>query len=715
MIDGLVHLFLPLAWKGLGMAGKRQHYIPRFLQRGFLASGNATGSGERTWLHLRGDTPRLTGIRDVGVETHFYSRPSLDGSRTLDDLITDIESVFLGDLRYACEAAIEQPLDSDRAARLVTHLMLRTAFVRSTFNQAALGVVDEIVALVGTRESARAGFRIDDPTLDLASSPLVTAAVEAATEAGVDMPLPLKQRVMGYVVREHFDDIFSGMDATMAVFRKLMTERMAKTSAEAHNKVLALEKQTAWEVGLGGLVWQIQSVRQVILPDCIAVAQIDGGDLSPLVMAGLDGLEVCIVPIRADRVMVGRRVGAALPCLDALNRSLAACADRFFIATTPMGVFGLSERIGQRAAEVMGSTVADAIAHLRPATSGQPSADAQARIAQAKRASAAFSYSLTIPPLESQVQVEVVQTLVQAAVYEQSLHMPLEALDGITFALDYASTVARFDRGDDALPPDPSQERDYGTPVAKCLTVTRDGQRKLHLVFDAKVALMLASPDKTEMQGGIHILASQLGHVVHDAAYQWPFEARGEHYPDATTALLYPAAATLPGQYFTARAAAYAAPSAGARYAELFRDAMASARQIIDSARLRYRVDANLDAFVAIALRAANHAMDHAAQWLGHREGLGGDSEDGGLMAETAASLGLYEWLTLLGDDLRQLYDPEEDFSTARVFALTRHVERVFWIFQMFPWLTEDGRAYVTVPMGNDAAILDAAEQVTDG
>ena len=697
------------------MAGKRQHYIPRFLQRGFLAPGNVADGGDRTWLHLRGRTPRLTGIRDVGVESHFYSRPSHDGSRTLDDLITDIESVFLGDLRYACEAEVEQRLDSDRVARLVTHLMLRTAFVRSTFNRAALSVVDEIVALVGSQGSARAGFRIDDPTLDLASSPFVTAAVEAATEAGLEMPLPLKRRVMGYAVRERFDEVFSGIDTTMAVFRELMAEGMAKTSAEAHNKALAREKQTAWETGLGGLVWQIQLVRQVILPDCIAVAQIDGGDLSPLVMAGLDGLEVCVVPIRADRVMVGRRVGAALPRLDTLNRSLAACAERFFIAPAPMDASGLSEHIGQRAAEVMAATVADAVAHLRPTALRQPSADAQARIAQTQRASASFSYSLIIPPLENQEQVEVAQTLVQAAVYEQSLYMPLEVLDGITFAHDYAGTVARFDRGDDALPPDPSQDRDYGTAVAKCLTVIRDGQRKHHLVFGAQVALMLASPDETEIRNGLHILASQLGHVVHDVAYQWPFEARHERYPDATTALLYPAAATLPGQYFTARAAAYAAPSAGARYTELFRDAMASARQAIDAARLRYRVDGNLDALVAIALRAVNHAMGHAAQWLGHREGLGGDIEDGGLMAETIASLELNQWLTLLGDDLRQLYDPGEDFPTARVFALTRHVERVFWTFQMFPWLTEDGHSYVTVPMGSDAAILDAVEQGTDG
>ncbi|HEX6010301.1 MAG TPA: hypothetical protein VFY87_00565 [Geminicoccaceae bacterium] len=48
------------------MAGKRQHYVPRLLQRGFL--DDPSDEVERTWLHRRGADARLVGIRDVGVE-----------------------------------------------------------------------------------------------------------------------------------------------------------------------------------------------------------------------------------------------------------------------------------------------------------------------------------------------------------------------------------------------------------------------------------------------------------------------------------------------------------------------------------------------------------------------------------------------------------------------------------------------------------------------
>ena len=71
------------------MAGKRQHYVPRLLQRGFLHD-HAEGA-ERTWLHRRGVNARLVGTRDVGVEDWFYSRTSPDDQSTLDGLITDVE------------------------------------------------------------------------------------------------------------------------------------------------------------------------------------------------------------------------------------------------------------------------------------------------------------------------------------------------------------------------------------------------------------------------------------------------------------------------------------------------------------------------------------------------------------------------------------------------------------------------------------------------
>ena len=37
---------------------------------------------------------------------------------------------------------------------------------------------------------------------------------------------------------------------------------------------------------------------------------------------------------------------------------------------------------------------------------------------------------------------------------------------------------------------------------------------------------------------------------------------------------------------------------------------------------------------------------------------------------------------------------------------LNRHVERLFWLYGMFPWKTDDGRIHVTIPLASDAGRL---------
>ncbi|MET4117842.1 hypothetical protein ABIB85_004474 [Bradyrhizobium sp. JR1.5] len=71
------------------MAGKRQHYVPRLFQRGFLH--DPTKEADRTELHRRGSKAGVVGIADHAVEDWFCSRKSLDDSLTLDELIRDIE------------------------------------------------------------------------------------------------------------------------------------------------------------------------------------------------------------------------------------------------------------------------------------------------------------------------------------------------------------------------------------------------------------------------------------------------------------------------------------------------------------------------------------------------------------------------------------------------------------------------------------------------
>lgn len=112
------------------MAGKRQHYLPRFLQRGFVSSPQ----GERTWLYRKGISIKEVGIRGIGVEDYFYSDAANSG---LDDSITKAETEEFGKavnyLRQGASAADH----ISHLARLISHLEVRSKNLREGFEETA--------------------------------------------------------------------------------------------------------------------------------------------------------------------------------------------------------------------------------------------------------------------------------------------------------------------------------------------------------------------------------------------------------------------------------------------------------------------------------------------------------------------------------------------------------------------------------------------------
>jgi uncharacterized protein DUF4238 len=85
--------------EGTGMAGKRQHTLPRFLQKGFASNIIAKPNGRETvftWVYRKGLKPFETKTENVGLEKHFYGK---EGELSVDDEITDLEATFAAVIR----------------------------------------------------------------------------------------------------------------------------------------------------------------------------------------------------------------------------------------------------------------------------------------------------------------------------------------------------------------------------------------------------------------------------------------------------------------------------------------------------------------------------------------------------------------------------------------------------------------------------------------
>ena len=109
--------------------GHNQHYIPRFLQRAF----GIPRSRREIWQFSPGESPERRLIKRTASEDYFYSRPSADGQPTLDDTITNVESDLSQTLRDVRSGVLDEPIDASKAAAIVSHMLSRTAHLRSAF------------------------------------------------------------------------------------------------------------------------------------------------------------------------------------------------------------------------------------------------------------------------------------------------------------------------------------------------------------------------------------------------------------------------------------------------------------------------------------------------------------------------------------------------------------------------------------------------------
>ena len=75
------------------MAGRKQHYIPQLLQKGFTFSG--AGKKPQLYQFSKNLKPFSSSTEGTGAMRDFYSNPIANGSDVLDDLITEFEATFL--------------------------------------------------------------------------------------------------------------------------------------------------------------------------------------------------------------------------------------------------------------------------------------------------------------------------------------------------------------------------------------------------------------------------------------------------------------------------------------------------------------------------------------------------------------------------------------------------------------------------------------------
>lgn len=672
------------------MAGKRQHYVPRFLQRAFLAQPSSPEEAERTWLHRLGSPPCLVGIGDVGVEDWFYSRKGGPGEVTLDDAITAFEKGFSGDVRNLRLSAPGSRIDPQHAARTVVHLVTRTAHVRETLSSGVASLIGEVEALFTDPERLAGMLGFGSPVIGSAVSDAIRDSAQRLVPIG--LPATFSERLLTFFVRENGDALAARMISVLSPLFPTLVGGLADRVRDTHNEIVAKPLDDhGWVDVLSAFAWSVEEGSDLILPDAVALSRAADGKLEGLLFTGGSDATLVLLPLAHDRMLVGRRDPADTVDFSSFNSEAAAACRGFFISSRAHDCDGLVSAIGSGPAKALAEAVSEAIADAEKTRSLAPGDFPPAMPRDLRQEE--FSYRVTLHDFGDDVLAKEYADILQSVVGSLSRDMPLHELDGVTIAADYADALAKLDRGDPDLPPVVSGALPYGAGVAMPVAVVRDGQTKEHLVLAAGVAQGWTSDDAEVRAACLHLLIKMLAGIANSTRF-------GEltvFEPDEMARELHLAVARAPSSYWSAKHAAFIFPDEGAIYAHLVMDSFDYAKGAVIAARSRMADPSDVQETFLAAYEAVSAMLGHAADWIGHRDGLAENQPfEGDDLPRRLAAHGLERWIMLFGRDLAACYKEDGALDLNVVTTLSRHVERLFWSLGVFCW-PEGGGVRCTV------------------
>jgi len=661
------------------LAGKRQHYVPRFIQRGFLA--NAGDSAERTWLHRHGAKAKLVGIGDIGVEDWFYSRKSLDGQPTLDDAITEYERDLSDRVKALREAKVGSLIAPQHVAETVVHLVTRTAHLRSLMALGVSRLASELEAMFTDPVRLAELLGLEGPVLGEVMSAAISKAAGELAPAGV--PPAFSERLMTFILRELGGQFVTNAAIMLKPLMEGMFGDIAAQIRDAHNESLTRPiTDNARVAALTQFNWTIETGEDLILPDAVVLSKANGERLKPLLFTSADETELIVMPVASDRILVGYRDGAKFD-LAGFNTDAAAASQNFFISAKPFEGGQLSERIGSGPAEALDTTIGEVVRKAQHARTLLET-DIPAALPQV-RAHQNFSYSVRLADFGDEVLAKEMADTVQVVVAALASDLSLQDFDGLTIAVDYDAALSGIDRGDPTLPPIESSALAYGLGVAMPVSVFRDGARKEHIVFAAGIAEAWVSEDADTRAFGLHTLIKMLAGVSHTTQYVGA--AATNFKPDIMAREFHGAVATAPSGYWSARQAAFVAPNEGETYAGLVVQSLEFAEQEIALERAKMRDSSDVGGAAWQALQCVSAVLGHAADWIGHRDGLAeGERFSGDDLPERLEARGLDRWIALFGRDLAACYRHDGALEVSRLISLSRHVERLLWSLGVYCW-----------------------------
>lgn len=331
------------------MSGKRQHFLPRFLLKGFAS--RRKGKQWFIWVFHAGNAPFETNIVNIGTESHFYGTP---GPGTLDERLTEAESDDSNLVEKLRSGNAQALRDRQRLASLVFRLGARSRNLRQAFSDAAGRVLATITEHAShPAKAARMAREGLDANPDIMRREITRLLEEqygrkpdrnevARAEAR------FRPRLMPLI-----DAQANGIAALMKMFGDRPQERRPEITKRSHNSALSrMKSEVCFEKTYLQFDWHVRHFESPIVLGDVGPVAVARNRTYQRVFFDPEQVVAVALPIASHEVLIGSN-GSDIDSLlteQALNRASAELSQEFFVSSRNSAAeANIGEAIGTRA------------------------------------------------------------------------------------------------------------------------------------------------------------------------------------------------------------------------------------------------------------------------------------------------------------------------------------------------------------------------------
>ncbi|RYF51574.1 MAG: DUF4238 domain-containing protein [Cytophagaceae bacterium] len=322
------------------MAGKRHHFIPQFLQRGFASPSDL----HNAWVFPKTRHPFNTNIKNIALEGQFYSN---EGDTSVDDKITDEEGALASFLKELLDMEDMADVDPPKAGHLINHSLIRTRHFRQNYQQTSEEIITKLYIALSNPETLIAVMENHIQKEENIAKPVREALVSALggvlpankIDEAMKALLPEFIRVakieLPIQIRRTAKEQANSLKIEGQAF--LESPLFKAAMKKGHLKALAqLSTPTPRQLEFSKLKFNIRKFPNgnIILGDSVAVYAVSSERKIAPINDSTTPMTGVLLPLDPDTCLIGT-LDEPCDCFSTsarIRESIAACSLEFFIA-----------------------------------------------------------------------------------------------------------------------------------------------------------------------------------------------------------------------------------------------------------------------------------------------------------------------------------------------------------------------------------------------